>query len=110
MKGQGGIRKFMTAVGKALGRLKFWGGARTYPNPILRDPYANKRTRKSRGKARVAPQLQCEPGTVVYHDKLVSHFGRQKAEGYRIAIQRGHLNLLPTEQDFIDNPPWAFLK
>ena len=52
----------------------------------------------------------CEPGSIHYHDKLVKHFGARKAEGYRQCYQRGFLNLLPTEQDFIDNPPWKFLK
>lgn len=89
-----------------------------YPDPKLRDSRGIPQRKKKRAhggqwrstRATVRRALPCEPGTIVYFDKLVAHFGRRRAEGYRQCIQRKFLNLLPTEQDFADNPPWAFLK
>jgi hypothetical protein len=59
-------------------------------------------------KPSVAPP--CRPGTITYHDKLVRHFGRRKAEGYRHCIQRNMHSALPTEEDFDRTVPWGFLK
>lgn len=75
-------------------------------------PVRSRRFRRGKLRFRdvTKPTMACDPGTIVYHDKLVKHFGRRKAEGYRIARQLGHMSCLPTEQDFINNPPWAFLK
>ena len=90
-----------------------------YADPMFQDPRYRRKKRAlnhfssgrfvvERIKRDAVPP--CEPGTITYHDKLVRHFGRRRAAGYRQCIQRGFLNLLPTEQDFADNPPWAFLK
>lgn len=92
-----------------------------YADPAFKDargiPQRKKKRTHGTGSGRWRPTrvtvrraLPCEPGTIQYHDKLVAHFGRRRAEGYRQCIQRKFLNLLPTEQDFADNPPWAFLK
>jgi hypothetical protein len=54
----------------------------------------------------VAPK--CDPGTITYHDKLVRHFGRRQADKYGRILNAGQLDLLPTEEDFANNPPWAF--
>lgn len=111
---RGMFRGFIATMAEFLSQLKFWGGgSKYYADPLLRDPYSRPRSRKGtkyRGKVRVRPTLPCEPGTLRFHDKLVAHFGRRRAEGYRQCIQRKFLNLLPTEQDFADNPPWEFLK
>jgi hypothetical protein len=88
-----------------------------YKDPVLRDPRDRQKKRGS-GSGGLNKGLQSTallrpasaPGTIGYHDKLVRHFGRRMAEGYRIAIQRGHMNCLPSEQDFSEHPPWAFLK
>ncbi len=37
----------------------------------------------------------CEPGTITYHDKLVRHFGRRKADEIGQRIQRGDVDNLP---------------
>ncbi len=93
-----------------------------YPDPVLRDSRGIPQRKKkrahghvSRGRFRRTRELSlkappCIPGTITYHDKLVRHFGRRKAEGYGMAIQLGHLSCLPSAQDFADNLPWAFLK
>lgn len=106
-------RGFLAAMGAFFGRLRFWDTSKVYADPHLNDPYHHSRSRlgtkvNRRGKTRTA--IPCVPGTITYHDKLVKHFGRRRAEGYRVAIQRGHLNCLPTEKDFRNNPPWGFVK
>ena len=89
-----------------------------YPDPVLRDrrrvPTRKKSHSRGRHKRRVKEAahraLPCEPGTIVYFDKLVRHFGRRRADGYHECLQRKMMHALPTEQDFADNPPWAHLK
>lgn len=90
---------------------------RHYADPAFRDPRLRKKKRayghaqqgRWRGKELVRRLPPCAPGTITYHDKLVRHFGRRRAEGYRIAIQLCHLSCLPSARDFRNNPPWAFL-
>lgn len=120
---RGMFRRMVTAMMSAMG-LMGMPVTHRYPDPKLRDSSGVPRRKKKRAhghlshgrwspwrrRALVLHMPPCEPGTIVYFDKLVAHFGRRRAEGYRQCIQRGFLNLLPTEQDFADNPPWEFLK
>ena len=114
---RGMFRRMMATVAMTMG----FAITHNYPDPKLRDSRGIPQRKKKRAhgvgsgrwspvKVRARRMLPCEPGTVIYHDKLVAHFGRRRAEGYRQCIQRKFLNLLPTEQDFADNPPWRFLK
>lgn len=89
-----------------------------YADPAFRDPRTRKKKRASGvGSGRFTVERikrfgvpPCRPGTITYQNKLVRHFGSRRAEGYRQCIIRGFLNRLPTEQDFADNPPWAYLQ
>jgi len=88
-----------------------------YDDPVIGIGAPEERRKKSPGRYKYRPVkelgpkvLPCEPGTIEYHDKLVRHFGRRRAEGYRHCIQRGMHSALPTAQDFDDNVPWGFLK
>jgi hypothetical protein len=87
-----------------------------YETPQLQDPRdrAKKRGSGQRSSRRATRSIgssapACRPGTITYHDKLVRHFGRRKADklGRMMRLQP---DLVVTEQDFLDNPPWAFLK
>lgn len=97
-----------------------------YPDPAFVNapdaPRRKKRTsgsgqarfRNARVRAKRVPK--CEPGSFRYHDKLVRHFGRRAAERYGRVISSRKLTAsqrqlqLPTDQDFADNPPWAYLQ
>jgi hypothetical protein len=92
-----------------------------YPDPILQDPRTRQKKRAHGhgsgrwcSKAPVRRTLPCDPGTLTYHDKLVVHFGARFANDFRrryIKHKRTREPLvLPTEQEFIDNPRWAFLE
>jgi len=105
MKGQGMFRRIADQFNKALGRPV----THQLPDPVFR-PVAEVRKRRKPGKAKPKRALPCEPGTITYHDKLVRHFGRRKADGYGECIQRRMMSALPTEQDFDAAVPWAFLK
>jgi len=107
MKGQGIFRRMALRVKEKITG-KPAGVERSHPDPMLRAP--EKRTRSRRSKPTVRRRtLSCEPGTIVYHDKLVKHFGSRQARKYGRIIQAGQMDLLPTEQEFQDNPPWAYL-
>lgn len=88
-----------------------------YADPSLSDPRKRRKKRGSgSGSRRFAVERikrfgvpPCRPGTITYHDKLVSHFGRRQADKYGRCIQAKQLDLLPTAADFAANPPWAFL-
>lgn len=55
-------------------------------------------------------RLPCDPGTITYHDRLVRHFGRKKADAYGRLIQSGDLDQLPTEEDFRSQMPFGWVK
>ena len=96
---------------------------RHYDDPVLsRSPESRP---EPRGRYRIGkvrePKLssvpKCFPGTIVYRDKLVNHFGSRFANDFRrryIASKTGPIPrpelVLPTDQDFIDNPPWRYLR
>lgn len=99
-----------------------------YADPVFRDSRGIPQRRKkrahnhiSRGRFRRTRALvlkapPCIPGTISYHDKLVRHFGRRRADAYGRVIRHRNdfgnldqLHLLPTEQDFRDTPEWGFL-
>ncbi len=109
---RGMFRGMIAAIGAFFSGLNPWRArGKYYADPLLRDPYTRSRKgSRQPGKAKAKRVLPCDPGDIRYHDKLVKHFGRRRADGYSQCIQRKFLNLLPTEQDFADNPPWAFLQ
>lgn len=94
-----------------------------YSDPEFQDPRTRKKKRahgvgsgrfttQSRKLSAVPP---CDPGTITYHDMLVRHFGHRFANDFRrrfIASVSGSLPrselVLPTKQEFSDNPPWAW--
>ena len=53
--------------------------------------------------------MSCDPGTIRYHDRLVRHFGRRRADEYDKLIQAGDLHLLPTEEDFQNTKPFNWV-
>lgn len=115
---RGMFRRMMTAVAMAIG----FPITHHYADPVFKDQRGIPQRRKKRAhghvskgrwsptKVTVRRALPCEPGTIRYHDKLVAHFGRRRADGYHECIQRKMMSALPSEQEFADNPPWAFLK
>ena len=109
MKG-GTIRRIANSFKRLMGRPV----TTHYKTPELEAPRAHRKKRvrrpSKRGHRSIGLyRLACVPGTITYHDKLVRHFGRRKADQYGRIIQAGQLDLLPTLQEFEDNPPWAFL-
>ncbi len=95
-----------------------------YPDPVFQDPKLRRKKRAlnhfSRGRFTVERIKRdavppCDPGTITYHDMLVRHFGARFANDFRrrfIASVSGSLPrpelVLPTKQEFSDNPPWAW--
>lgn len=118
MKGSGVFRGMLVSMAGLWGHVaRYWRGTKTYDDPHLGDPYHHLRSRRGttyRGKTPVPRPLPCDPGTLTYHDKLVAHFGARFANDFRrryIKSKRTSEPLvLPTDQDFIDNPPWKFLE
>jgi len=87
-----------------------------YKDPVLRDERdrRKKRSSGSGGSHKVRRSIgssapACRPGTITYHDKLVRHFGRRKADklGRMMRLQP---DLVVTAEEFAAHPPWAFLK
>jgi hypothetical protein len=87
-----------------------------YADPVLTDerdrtkkPQSAKRRSHKATRSTASSVLPCERGTITYHDKLVRHFGRRKADklGRMMRLQP---ELVVTEEEFAANPPWAFLK
>ena len=111
MKGKGTFRGFVNKVRRTFGL------SRKYADPVFQDPRDRKKKRahghaqraRWRVKESVRKGLPSDPGTITYHDKLVRHFGRRRADAIGRLIQQRKMDQLPSEQDFIDNPPWAFL-
>ncbi len=114
---RGMFRRLITTIAMTLG----FTATHHYPDPVFKDSRGIPTRRKKRAhgvssgrftveriKRSRAPR--CEPGTITYHDKLVAHFGRRRADGYREGIQRKMMSALPSAQDFADNPPWAWLR
>ena len=103
MKGQGIFRGIQKAVAGLFSKTKH------YPDPVfreLRDRPEGKRKFEREAKPTVAPP--CDPGTITYHDKLVRHFGRRRADGYNECIQRKMMSALPTPEEFDAAVPWAW--
>ena len=111
---QGMFRRMLDAGRKAMGLTV----THYYKDPVLRAPLDRVRKKSwSPAKVRVKRVLPCKPGDILFYDKLVCHFGRRQVDRYGRMIQHrdefgqhDQLHLLPTEQEFADNPPWAFLK
>jgi len=104
MKGNNTFRRAVAAVARIISRVKarFFGGRAV--NPMLRDPYTRQRTHIGTTANRVGSKRYsnppCVPGTIVYHDMLVRHFGRRYADKIGGLIRQGRLDLLPSGDDF----------
>ncbi len=93
-----------------------------YDDPVFKDSRGIPQRKKKRAhghhsKGRWSPGRETarkayvvEPGHIAYHDKLVRHFGRRRADGYGECMQRKMLSALPTKHDFDAAVPWAFLR
>ena len=122
MKG-GTILRMAMIFGAAMAGLTGRPQTKHYDDPVFKDPRDRRKKRSSGVSSRrftverkklTAPP-KCRPGTITYHDKLVRHFGRKKADWYGRLMQHrdkfgrlDNLHLLPTAEDFAANPPWAW--
>lgn len=109
MKGHGIFRRVVTRAKQLFNSPV----THVYKDPVFTpkvDGYKKSRRKK---QPRIKKSFPCGPGDLAYHDKLVAHFGARFANDFRrryIKHKRTRETLvLPTDQEFIDNPPWAFL-
>ena len=116
MKGQGTFRRIADSFKKFTGRPT----TKQMPDPVLKDPRDRQKKRGTGSGAgpkltvgrqrRMRTVPPCRPGSISYHDKMVRHFGRRKADKLGRLMQASKMELWPTAEDFAANPPWAFLK
>ena len=109
MKG-GGVFRGMATKARQLFKRK--PVTRSYPDPVQMPHTSPSRPRfRAIQLDNVRNKLpSCDPGTIRYHDRLVAHFGCQRAEAYGRDIQAGDLHLLPTEEDFRNTMPFGWVR
>lgn len=111
-KKQGMFRRMADSARRLMGRPVF------HDDPVLVDPRLRKKKRAhGHGSGRWRPSkvaaraaMSCDPGTIRYHDRLVRHFGRKKAEEFGRLIQKGDLHLLPSDEGFRVRRPFGWVK